>query len=303
MVKEPDAKAAEVTEVLWAGSDGPVRTLRTDEATRGPSTSPDPSKPSDHGKILAQTVVRSFVDRLNEATRQNGGYLTSAEVADLSREMEQKSEALEKVFQQSLEQYVRARERAAFDHARQYPFDRIIVNTFAHLFDPALVAEYGADALTRRVLPGFFLALDKMLGPESMDEFQIRCRAIVERLSPAGEGGLDWNVVYVLPESKLILCDALVEMLPYFKEIEKRRDWFMAIVNDNLPTESDWQLTKMGFYHLFDALFSNLRRALTDFEERRALEKLHGIPACEDLDRGFALIDVRMRRLIEAEDL
>lgn len=313
MADKPDDKTPEVTEVLYAGADGPVRMVTSGDVTPEPQAKaasvtkpvspPSPPSPGDHGKILAQTVVKSIIDRLNDATRKNGGYLSSAEVAEFGREMETKTEALEKVFQQSLEQYVRARERAAFDHARQFPFDRVIVNTFASLFDPQLVKEYGADAVTRQVLPGFFLAIDKMLGPELMEEFQVRCRAIVERLSPEGESGLDWNVVYVLPEVKLIVCDALVEMLPYFEDIEKRQDWLLAIVNDNLTTDSGWQLSPMGFYHLFDALFSNLRRALTDFEERRAIETLHGIPKCEDLDRCFSLIDVRMRRLIEGQHL
>ncbi|MDG2033709.1 MAG: hypothetical protein P8J29_07220 [Rhodospirillales bacterium] len=62
------------------------------------------------------------------------------------------------MFGLAFDQLASARNRARFGHARKFPFDRIIVNTFADLFGPAGVIEDGAAANTRRILPGFFIA-------------------------------------------------------------------------------------------------------------------------------------------------
>ncbi len=127
-------------------------------------------------QALAQTVVSTFTDRLKLEAQRHGGYLTVSDISQLAEEFDRKRGHLEKVFQQSFEQVARARERAVFDHVRAYPFDRLIVNTFEELFARERAAADGADAVTRRVLPGFFLSMDMMVGKDMVEEFQDRCR-------------------------------------------------------------------------------------------------------------------------------
>ena len=97
--------------------------------------------------------------------------MTVGDIDQLSREINRKRDALETVFQQSFEQYALVRERATFDHARQFAFDRVIVDTFAKLFSQERVDQDGAAAVTRGVLPGFFMALDKMIESDATEEF------------------------------------------------------------------------------------------------------------------------------------
>jgi hypothetical protein len=263
-----------------------------------PAPSPSPvqaTSPTDHSRLLAQTVVSSFVDRLNEEARRKGGYLTTRDIAELSHEFQQKTDALQQIFQQTLEQYVRARERAAFDHARRFPFDRVIVNTFAHLFDPERVRDEAEFSVTRRVLPGFFLAVDKMLGPELMESYQVRCRAIVERLSPGAESALDWEQVYADRETRDLCCDALVDMAPYFEDVEKRCEWFIGLVNGNLTAGEEWVMTDQAFYNLIDALFANLRQMLQDPMRKLDLAERHGQQATRALDATFKAMDATLR--------
>lgn len=260
MAKEPKSKAQANHEMIWSGAAVAPRTEANPPPAR-PAQTPTAAAPaskktapkSSPSRALAQTVIQSFIHRLNELTRQRGGYLTGKEVTELGREFEAKTDALEKLFHQSMEEYVRARERAAFDHARQYPFDRVLVNNFAHLFDPERVTSDGPNGVMRKVLPGFFLAVDKMLGPELMEQFQTRCRAIVERVSPGQENTLDWEVVYALPETKELSAEALAAMAPYFEDVDKRRDWLLPLVNDNLTAEDAWELTPGGFSNLIAA--------------------------------------------------
>ncbi|MBT3916261.1 MAG: hypothetical protein HOF23_07790, partial [Rhodospirillaceae bacterium] len=241
----------------------------------------------DQSRALAQTVISTFTDRLKIEAQKRGGYLTVGDIDQLSREFDRKRDALALIFQQSFEQYVLIRERAAFDHSRQFPFDRVIVNTFAELFNQNRNAEDGTAAVTRRVLPGFFIALDKMIGPDAMEEYQARCRVIVNRLSKGDESELDWMTLYADPEAKKVCFDALVTFAPYFDDLSRRADWFLPLVNNNLSADEDWELNESGFHNLVKEMFADLRDELASSGTRMKLEKDYSGLTCFELDRVF----------------
>lgn len=301
MADKPHNKANPIEQVVWVGSgEDQTRQVETPAPPEPASPAPDLSASpplealptngiavKNQSKVLAQTIISTFTERLKAEAQKRGGFLTADDIDQLSLEFDRKREALENVFQQSFEQYVRLRERAAFDHARQFPFDRVIVNTFAALFSPDRVADDGAGAVTRHVLPGFFMALDKMIGPESMEEYQARCRLIVDRLSKGDESELDWAEIYDDPESKKVCFDALVTFAPYFEDITKRQEWFLPIANNNLASDSDWELSASGFRNLVDEMFSDLKRDLAAPDSRKILEKQYSGVTCFELDRAF----------------
>lgn len=235
-------------------------------------------------QALAQTVVSTFTDRLKLEAQRHGGYLTVSDISQLSEEFDRKRGQLEKVFQQSFEQVVRARERAVFDHARAYPFDRLIVNTFEPLFARERAEADGADAVTRRVLSGFFLSMDMMVGKDMVEEFQVRCRKIVARLSRGQEQSFNWQMLYDDREAKDCCLDALVAFAPYFEDWEKRRDWYLPLINGNLDASDEWELTPGGLANLVGVMFSHLKAGLADTNSRAELEKRHGRNPCVALD-------------------
>lgn len=236
-------------------------------------------------KVLAETIVFSFTDRLKSEAIKAGGWLTIADIERLAGEFERKRTQLEAMFRQTFEIYVQARERAAFDHARQYPFDRLLVNTFAELFKPARNDLDGLDRVTRKVLPGFFMALDRMVPAEKIEAFQARCRTILNRLAQGDERVLDWSALYANPEANDLLLDALVALAPYFEALDKRRQWFLPLVNDNLQPdlEDDWQLTPKGFNTMVLLMFEPLRKTLISAPERAKLSMRHGAAECSRL--------------------
>jgi hypothetical protein len=267
---------------LVVAGDGGARTKPADA----------PPKPADApqysinalSQALAQTVVSTFTDRLKLEAQRHGGYLTVSDISQLSEEFDRKRGQLEKVFQQSFEQVARARERAVFDHARAYPFDRLIVNTFEALFLPERSAADGADAVTRRVLPGFFLSMDMMVGKDMVEEFQERCRKIVARLSRGQEQSFNWQMLYDDRQAKDCCLDALVAFAPYFEDWEKRRDWYLPLINGNLDAADEWELTPGGFANLAGVMFSQLKSGLANTQTRAELEKRHGRNPCVALD-------------------
>jgi hypothetical protein len=236
-------------------------------------------------KVLAETIVFSFTDRLKSEAIKAGGWLTIADIERLAAEFDRKRAQLETMFRQTFEIYVQARERAAFDHARQYPFDRLLVNTFAELFTPARNDIDGLDRVTRKVLPGFFMAIDRMVPAEKIEGFQARCRLILDRMAQGDERVMDWNALYANPEAQDLLLDGLVVLAPYFEALDKRRGWFLPLVNDNLQPdlEDDWRLTPKGFDTLALLMFAPLRKALVNPIERAKLSMRHGAAECSRL--------------------
>ena len=239
-------------------------------------------------KVLADTIVSTLTERFRSEAIKAGGWLTIAEIERLGHELDRKRVQLEAVFRQTFEMYVRARERAAFDHARQYPFDRLLVNTFAELFSPQRMDADGLDRVTRKVLPGFFMAIDRMVPPDKIEEFQERCRKILGQLSAGDERVMDWSALYANADAKELLLDALAAFAPYFEALDKRRNWFLPLVNDNLQidAEDDWRLTDRGFYNMALAMFSPLRNALHDTAARARLAVHHGAETCQKLDKA-----------------
>jgi len=241
-----------------------------------PGQAPNPSA---RARAIAETLIGSFTDRLVSEARRLGGFLTIADLERLGDDLRGKADALQLVFEQSFEDYVRARERAVQDQARRFPFDRLIVHGFAHLFGDGGTDD--PDRVTRKVLPGFFMAMDKMLGEEPAEAFQAKTRAIVERLAPGANAEPDWETLYADAEARGLALDALLAMAPYFEDFVKRRDWFLALVNGHLTAplagdpDPDWELSPRGFERLTDALFADLRAALADTNVRAQLIKRH----------------------------
>ncbi|MSO85434.1 MAG: hypothetical protein EXR04_05710, partial [Rhodospirillales bacterium] len=204
----------------------------------------DLSTPAGQGHALAETVVMAFIDRLRHEAEARGGTLTLADLDRLAVEFHNKSAALRQAFEQTFEAYGRARERAKFAQNRNYPFDRLLVQRFESLLAPGGAGRpnkrpgadnaagslgLGASApgasgrgIPRRVLPGFFMAVEMMLGRQILEAYQEHCRAIVERISKAQGGKFGWPDLYADAEAATLAFDALVAMASYFADYDKR---------------------------------------------------------------------------------
>jgi citrate lyase gamma subunit len=237
--------------------------------------------------MLVETIIGTLTDRLKSEVERRGGRLYTADIERITEELDRKRAQLEAVFRKSFETYVQARERAAFDHARQYPFHRLIVNTFAELFALKRAEADGKDRVTRKVLPGFFMALDRMLPPERLEEYQERCRAIVSRIAGDDENTFDWRSLYGDEEANILLIDALAALAPYFEAFEKRRNWFLPLVNDNLQKDENdtWELSPRGFLNLTLAMFTPLRTELRAIDGRARMFERYGAADCQNLQR------------------
>ena len=250
------------------------------------------ASPKDQSRALAETVVGSFLDRLTAEAERRGGWLSVGDIRALGHEFGKNTEALQAVFEESFEAYARIRERAVWNRARRYPFDRLIVKKFERLFAGEGGRTLRDGGLSRRMLPGFFLAMNLMLGDDVIEDYQARCRAIIERLQEKSGDAFEWDDAHEDPEAVLVTLDAVAAMASYFGNLEKRTAWFLGIINDHLAppdtaregqASATWRFTEKAFHQFLAPLFADVRRTMATEGGRLAITRSHGGEACAAL--------------------
>lgn len=218
-------------------------------------------------EAIANTMIGHFVTRLEvEATRQGG--LTAQDIRLLAEQfMAGDMARFQSTFRRSYDTCTTLREARQWESTRRRPFDRVLMKSFAHLFPARQGDDGGQGLLSRRVIPGFNLAIDKMIGPALYEQCQAKSQAILDR-HRTSNGTQDWQAVHADPETHALTNDVLVVVAHYFAHFERRRDWFLSLVNSHLgraqadSADAHWQLTEHGFAELMRALFADLRAAL-----------------------------------------
>ena len=267
--------------------------MSDDTSPVGGRASPSASaSPKDQSRAMAEAVIGSLLERLTAEAERRGGSLGVDDIRAIGHEFEKKTAALQAVFETSFEAYVRVRERAVLNQARQYPFDRLIVKKFEPLFAGEGNRTLRDGGLSRRMLPGFFLAMNLMLGDDVIEDYQARCRAIIERLQEENGDAFEWDEAYDDPEADRVTLDAVAAMAAYFGNLEKRTTWFLGIINDHLAPPNTaregadaatWQLTEAAFHQFLAALFADVRQTMTTEGGRLTITKSHGGEACAAL--------------------
>lgn len=255
-----------------------------------PTPSPAAAAPaalpsSERGRNLAATVVDTILQRLSAEATRKGGSLNLDDIEELRRDFEGKIEALQKVFEQSFEEYVKVRERAAWEQARRYPFDRLIVQRFAPVFTTDGGPPLTEGGLSRRLLPGFFMAMNMLLGPDITEVYQEQCRRLVAKIKAAHGNQLDWFDVHADEGARTLTNDAVVSMAPHFKDLRRRGNWMVELINGHLappdvaregPDVENWQLGERGFILMINALYSDIREKMQTETGRLRLTRAYG---------------------------
>ncbi len=81
-------------------------------------------------------------------------------------------------------------------------------------------------------------------------------------MRPACKHGLtDWPRVHADPEARALVDDVLVVVAHSFGPFDRRRDWFISLVNSHARTASDGGalLTHASFRQVMSALYADLR--------------------------------------------
>jgi hypothetical protein len=224
---------------------------------------------------IAGAMIGHFTTRLEVEAGKAGGTLDAAAIRAIAeRFLAEEHGRFAATFQRSWDGCSTVRDQRQWDAERRRPFDRILTRKFSHLFPPRSGGGGGGgraaarDAvLSRRMLPGFHLAVDKVIGPALYQQCQRKSLAILDKYRRAN-GGIDWDSVHGDADAQALAGDVLMVVAHSFTEFEHRRGWFIDLVNGNLaaPAASTadalWRLTTHGFAELMRALFADLGAAL-----------------------------------------
>lgn len=311
---QPPAKEGTRAEILMPGKNGYEHTGYGGATNLKKPKPKAPSKkarnrvptavsPARQSEALAETVMSSILDRLTAEAERKGGMLSVDDLHGLDQEFKKKTQALQKVFQASFDEYVQAREQSVWDKEREFPFGRLLVRQFAATFVGKKGKSLKEGAVSRRVIPGFFVATNMMLGPESVEGAQQQCRGIVDRLRAKKGDVFGWNDFYDDEDAREVLLDSLMAIAPFFEQPDKRMFWMIDVINSHLdPTEPEsmegeeaehWVLDEHGLRTVLTHLFKALRDALANPSSRSALAQRHGDDEVSDvstiLDRLLGL--------------
>ena len=235
-----------------------------------------------NGSSKAKAVLDLVLGRLAAAAREGDGAVSvdiledvrAAILPDLTALIEDRA----------------APKPATGKRSREYAFHRLMVSHFEHL----LPQHRGDPGVPREILPGFFRALDMMLGVETVENYHDRCQAIVDRVRAERGADFRWRAVYDDPETNELLIEPLIVMASYFDDIDRRVAWFVDLVNGHaevlahhrgVDPKSIPQLTVETFQTILAALYRQVREVMGDKSRCSAIEARYGAEACVRLAR------------------
>lgn len=229
-------------------------------------------------RTVGSTMIGHFATRLEVEAAKAGGSLTAIQIRAVAQHFIEAEQSRFKAFyQRAWDDCTREREALRWEGERDQPFERILMRRFAHLFPPRSGDEGGEGILSRRMIPGFHMAMDKIIGPTLFEECRRRSAALVERHTTA-TGHHDWRAVHADPDAVRLIDDVLMVVAQSFTDFRKRRAWFMDLVNTRLSPakggarDEHWRLGESAFAALMRALFADLgARAHADPAEIKGL--------------------------------
>ena len=217
---------------------------------------------------IAATMIGHFATRLELEANKAGGALDATAIRALAeRFIAEEHPRFGPVFQRAFDQCSQVRDLHRWEASRGHPFDRILTKRFAHLLLARPGDDGGLGLLSRRMMPGLSLALDKMIGPAVYQQCQNKSRDILDRHRLPG-GGYAWEAIYHDAEAAALVTDVLVLVARCFGQFAHRRAWFIELVNNHLAPpsgdalDSHWRLSDYGFAEMMRAMFADLKKTL-----------------------------------------
>jgi len=192
-------------------------------------------------------------------------------------------------------------EKELWDQTRKRPFDRMLVKRFSHLFPSEGELGKEENQLSRRILPGFFTAMEMMAGRELFEQCQMACKTLVKlRKKEQGQDFL-WRDFYDEDTPNELVNDAFAVIVPHFSDFEKRSKWLINLINTHLApsddyafegdTVSEWHMDEASLHLLLNSLFATFRERLATTAGREIVVQRYGIKASRALEDVLSSIE------------
>lgn len=248
-------------------------------------------------KSLSQILLDRVKEHLCDTAARNGDQLATDEIETALDQFRRRADPeITEFYKTGWNECLAVIDEVRRESSRRMPFERLMVKPFAHLLPQAHHPVEPGKGLSRRILPGFLSALQQMLGPVLLEQYQNRCRELVRIIQTAHGNDFEWEDVYTDPTSQVIVNDVLVHISKHFADFERRRTWLIGVIASEMPlgedpVERDWCFREAEFNMLMTALFRPLRKQMEGAEGQQRIKDRYGTIACELLADLFAELD------------
>jgi len=247
-------------------------------------------------RAAAMEAVEILSGQLLKRAKEVGGGVTAPTIREVVDDFKTHPDTiLSGLFQQYWNKCLASAESAHWTSARKFHFERIMVKCFSNLLPQDGESIEAGRHLSRRIIPGFILALQQMMGPETYEQFGDRARTLVETLRAVHGESFTWSEVYGDPSCQIVVEEVLISIAHHFDDMAKRRNWLIDVVDAHMPStaneaEKNWNFGDGNFHTLMNSVFGDLREVLKSAEARDTLAINHGeekIVALETLFDGL----------------
>ena len=122
------------------------------------------------------------------------------------------------------------------------PYLRIILSPISDLLDPGDGSGILLGKWPRRIVPGVINAIRLLVGDELIEDMSIRANDIMASLQTSAldlDTEAFWQKVTKHRDADSIRLQIFARLITKFQHYEKRRDWFLRILNSELAMTSD----------------------------------------------------------------
>ena len=135
------------------------------------------------------------------------------------------------------------------------PLSRALVEPFSHRLEKPGGPSLDDGALSRRFLPGFFVAIRLMIGGERYDIYQAACdKALAEEQLASDvhpSSPQFWTALFQRNDLQVVTAEVYARFFLRFDPYEKRKAWFIKLINTKLAAlpsaEADGEASRWRF--------------------------------------------------------
>ncbi|NQU58207.1 MAG: hypothetical protein HQ513_13305 [Rhodospirillales bacterium] len=273
----------------------------SDQKTKSTPLNPQTDEREVCERVLID-ALGGLIERVIACAEATGGSASAEVLRTTGAEyMAGDGDTYRKELRDHIRQSILQHEKELWDQTRKRPFDRMLVKRFSHLFPSEGDLASGNEHLSRRILPGFFAALEMMTGPELFEQCQAACKGLVrERKEELGENFL-WRDFYNEDTPNELVNDVFIVIVPHFANFEKRTHWMLDLINSHLaspedyafegPSVKDWHMDDAALKRLLNALFAHFRESFSTPDGREIIVGRYGLKASRALEDVLANLE------------
>ena len=255
-------------------------------------------------------VLNALETALLEWADRYGGTIAGTDICKLTDILRKQPDLFATAFDSVADEFLALGHRREFATMREDSLGRLLVSRFAHLLEGREFGSLEDGALSRSVIVPFFLALRMMVGSETLEDMRHKIDRIIagKAADPGHRPGYTDDPAFWLglsqdPKTSGEVTGLLAHMLRRFRDYDKRKQWFIGLINDNMPfplplcAGTPWCFTERHFVYIMAALFQDIRPLLLDDAAQTGLQERIGTDTVNDLEAIFARLDADIAAL------